>query len=57
MGAVFFHKQNGGRNKKKAGRLLNGREYNEMPEPTWLPVPAAAERLARLAQFRAKYDL
>jgi protein gp37 len=27
----FFFKQWGGRNKKKAGRLLNGRLYNEMP--------------------------
>ena len=27
----FFFKQWGGRNKKKAGRLLNGRTYNEMP--------------------------
>lgn len=28
----FFFKQWGGVNKKKAGRLLDGREYNEMPE-------------------------
>ncbi|MCC5944002.1 MAG: phage Gp37/Gp68 family protein [Bernardetiaceae bacterium] len=27
----FFFKQWGGSNKKKAGRLLNGKEYNEMP--------------------------
>jgi len=27
----FFFKQWGGRNKKKAGRLLNGKIYNEMP--------------------------
>lgn len=27
----FFFKQWGGVNKKKAGRLLNGQEYNEMP--------------------------
>ena len=29
---AFFFKQWGGANKKKAGRLLNGRTYNEMPE-------------------------
>lgn len=28
----FFFKQWGGRNKKKAGRLLDGREWNGMPE-------------------------
>ena len=29
---VFFFKQWGGTNKKKAGRILNGRTYDEMPE-------------------------
>ncbi len=28
----FFFKQWGGKNKKKAGRILEGRTYNEMPE-------------------------
>ncbi len=28
---AFFFKQWGGKNKKKAGRLLNGRTYDEMP--------------------------
>ena len=31
-GAAFFFKQWGGRNKKAAGRTLNGRTYNEMPQ-------------------------
>ena len=31
-GIAFFFKQWGGRNKKAAGRLLNGRTYDEMPE-------------------------
>jgi protein gp37 len=31
-GVAFFFKQWGGRNKKKNGRLLNGRTYDEMPE-------------------------
>jgi len=30
-GAAFFFKQWGGRNKKAAGRLLNGQTYDEMP--------------------------
>ncbi|MCG2726094.1 MAG: phage Gp37/Gp68 family protein, partial [Elusimicrobia bacterium] len=29
----FFFKQWGGVNKKKTGRLLNGRTWNEMPKP------------------------
>ena len=29
---AFFFKQWGGKNKKKAGRTLNGRTYEEMPE-------------------------
>lgn len=31
-GTAFFFKQWGGRNKKRNGRLLNGRTYDEMPE-------------------------
>ena len=32
----FFFKQWGGKNKKAAGRILNGRTYDEMPEITVL---------------------
>lgn len=32
FGTAFFFKQWGGRNKKKNGRTLNGRTYDEMPE-------------------------
>jgi protein gp37 len=31
-GTAFFFKQWGGKNKKAAGRLLNGRTYDEMPD-------------------------
>lgn len=31
-GVAFFFKQWGGKNKKAAGRLLNGQTYDEMPE-------------------------
>jgi protein gp37 len=31
-GVAFFFKQWGGRNKKAAGRILNGRTYDEMPK-------------------------
>ena len=30
-GVAFFFKQWGGTNKKKTGRILNGRTYDEMP--------------------------
>ena len=30
-GTAFFFKQRGGKNKKAAGRMLNGRTYDEMP--------------------------
>lgn len=33
----FFFKQWGGVNKKKAGRLLGGRTYDEMPQITQEP--------------------
>jgi len=56
-GVAFFHKQNGGRNKKKAGRLLDGREHDDMPRPDRAPVPDAAERLKRQEEFRAAFGL
>jgi protein gp37 len=34
FGTAFFFKQWGGKNKKAAGRLLNGRTYDEMPSAT-----------------------
>jgi protein gp37 len=33
-GVAFFFKQWGGTNKKAAGRVLDGRAYDEMPTPT-----------------------
>lgn len=35
FGIPFFFKQWGGKNKKKAGRLLDGKEYNQMPLVNW----------------------
>ena len=32
-GVAFFFKQWGGTNKKKAGRQLEGRTWDEMPQP------------------------
>jgi len=36
-GVAFFFKQWGGKNKKKAGRLLEGRTWDEMPESSSQP--------------------
>jgi len=40
----FFFKQWGGVRKKKAGRLLQGRTYDEMPDVVTGPIPSSHER-------------
>jgi len=40
----FFFKQWGGAQKKRAGRLLDGREWNEMPVLEAKPCLVAAQR-------------
>ncbi len=47
----FFHKQNGGRNKKLTGRLLDGREYNAMPQVLPAEMATAGERRALAARL------
>jgi len=42
-GIAFFFKQWGGKNKKKAGRILDGKTYSEMPKVT--PLVSAVRRL------------
>jgi protein gp37 len=49
-GVRFFFKQWGGWNKKAAGRILDGRTYDEMPPTVTNPVPAREERLAMVEQ-------
>jgi len=44
-GGAFFFKQWGGKNKKKAGRVLEGRTWDEMPN---VPEPARAARTTRV---------
>lgn len=55
-GVHFFHKQHGGRNKKAAGRLLDGRTYDEMPPASSAAVPAAKERKAIAARLVPEAD-
>jgi hypothetical protein len=49
----FFFKQWGGWNKKAAGRILDGRTYDEMPVRASNPVPNRKERLAMIEGKRA----
>jgi protein gp37 len=48
LGVAFFFKQWGGKNKKKAGRLLNGRTHDAMPET--IPLARAA-RVTRATRY------
>ena len=50
-GVKFFFKQWGGRNKKAAGRELDGRTYDEMPGRTSLPVLSRADRDGLIEQL------
>ena len=50
-GIPFFFKQWGGTQKKKAGRLLDGRTYDDMPPRSQRPVAARAVREAWLAEL------
>ena len=47
-GVPFFFKQWGGVRKGQAGRLLEGRTYDEYPDQSTLPVPPRQERLRRV---------
>jgi len=48
----FFFKQWGGWNKKLTGRILQGREYDEMPPRTSNPVVGKKERRAMIEHVR-----
>jgi len=41
-GVPFFFKQWGGVDKKKAGRILDGRTWDQMPKPNGAPLPLFA---------------
>jgi protein gp37 len=46
----FFFKQWGGIRKSEAGRLLNGRTYDDMPDRTSVPVRPHRERASLIAE-------
>jgi protein gp37 len=57
----FFFKQWGGVHKKKAGRKLRGRTYDEFPAIKSLPIPSRSERQGMMValeqRFRNPHDL
>ena len=58
-GATFFFKQWGGVQKAKAGRLLNGRTYDDMPTQSTHPIPSRAQRqsiMRELATLTKPWD-
>jgi protein gp37 len=52
----FFFKQWGGVNKKKLGRTLNGRTYDELPALSTLPIPTKPVRQAMIAAMEKRFD-
>jgi len=55
VGVPFFFKQWGGVRKGKAGRQLDGRTYDEVPERVQRPVLPTAQRAAAIAVLEAAY--
>jgi len=53
-GVPFFFKQWGGVRKGRAGRTLDGRTHDDVPDRTSRAVPPIAERRARAALFEAE---
>lgn len=53
----FFFKQWGGRQKSKAGRLLDNQTYDELPPVIRVEVPPRAKRLSALKQLELQIDL
>lgn len=52
----FFFKQWGGVQKSKAGRLLHGRTYDEMPKSIAAPLPKKEFRLSSAKAYQARAD-
>jgi len=51
----FFFKQWGGVRKSKAGRELDGRTYDGLPQRAQFPVMAPSRRMAAIAEFERLY--
>jgi len=55
-GVPFFFKQWGGRQKKKAGRLLNQRTYDGLPQIERSMIPDRSERFELASHFRSRME-
>ena len=51
-GVAFFFKQWGGVQKSKAGRLLNGKTHDAMPERVVSQMPSKSQRLMAVQRVR-----
>jgi protein gp37 len=51
----FFFKQWGGVQKKKNGRLLHGKTYDQFPSRSTLPIPSRLERQAMIAALEEQF--
>jgi protein gp37 len=56
-GVSFFFKQWGGVQKKRRGRLLQGRTYDEYPASAAAVAPSLAERRERLRELSRRLDM
>ena len=54
-GVPFFFKQWGGTRKGKAGRSLDGRTHDDVPERSERPVPSLGERRALMARLESEF--
>jgi protein gp37 len=55
-GVPFFFKQWGGKNKKAAGRVFNGRTYDDMPKIVRPPLPEKAFRFEQSLKFAQRFS-
>jgi protein gp37 len=53
----FFFKQWGGRQKSKAGRLLDQRTFYELPPIIRAPIPSRGEHLSFAARFEREIEV
>jgi len=52
----FFFKQWGGVRKSKAGRVLDGKTYDDIPSRVERPVLETTRRMAAIAEIEALYQ-
>jgi hypothetical protein len=56
-GVPFFFKQWGGVQKKKNGRELSGRTYDEFPVTEAAPIPCGLERRGMATKIQATFEV